>query len=118
MEGVMQPAASKRFLSWRGTVTLPVACGVVVALLMALCVTPAEAKIRCKGIFQVNKSGLVSTQICRDREIARVARSYGWRVSDAEVRNKPLKKVEICQALGGDTRLQGACGAYGPQSLW
>ncbi|MEM7398180.1 MAG: hypothetical protein AAF354_04480, partial [Pseudomonadota bacterium] len=60
----------------------------------------------------------VSTQICRDRQIARVARSYGWRVTDAEVRNKPLKKVQICQALGGDTRLKGACGAYNRQNYF
>ncbi|MDJ0513338.1 MAG: hypothetical protein QNJ62_07830 [Methyloceanibacter sp.] len=78
----------------------------------------AAAKIRCQGIFQVNKTGLVSTQICRDRQIARVARSYGWRVTDAEVRNKPLKKVQICRALGGDTRLQGACGAYNRQNFF
>lgn len=113
----MQRAASKRVLCWRGVVTLPVASGVLAALLMAGA-APADTKIRCKGIFQVNKTGLVSTQICRDRQIARVARSYGWRVSDAEVSDNPLKKVQICQALGGDTRLQGACGAYGPQSLW
>ncbi len=31
------------------------------------------------------------------------------------VRNDPLKKVRICQALGGDIRLQGACSAYGPR---
>ncbi|MEM9590742.1 MAG: hypothetical protein AAF967_05300 [Pseudomonadota bacterium] len=80
--------------------------------------TTAAAKIRCQGIFQVNKTGLVSTQICRDRQIARVARSYGWRVTDAEVRNKPLKKVQICQALGGDTRLKGACGAYNRQNYF
>ena len=79
---------------------------------------PAAAKIRCKGIFQVNKSGLISTPYCQDQQIARVARSYGWRVSDAQVRNEPLKKVRICQALGGDVRLKGACGAYGPQSFW
>ena len=79
--------------------------------------SPAAAKIRCKGIFQVTKNGLISTSRCRDREIARTARSYGWRVSDAEVSNNPLKKVRICQALGGDTRLKGACGAYGARTF-
>lgn len=77
--------------------------------------TPAAAKIKCKGMFQVTKYGLTSTLYCRDQQIARVARSYGWRVSDAEVHNDPLKKVQICQALGGDIRLEGACGAYGPR---
>jgi hypothetical protein len=41
-----------------------------------------------------------------------VARSYGWKVTVAQVRNDPLKKVYICQALGNDNRLKGACGAY------
>jgi hypothetical protein len=91
--------------------------GLCAAVLFS-CATPAAAKIRCQGIFQVNKHGLVSTQICRDRQIARVARSYGWRVSDDEVRNKPLKKVQICRALGGDNRLKGACGAYSRQNYF
>lgn len=100
-------------ISSRAAPAAIVAASVLVFAGMAA--TPAAAKIQCKGIFQVTKSGLVSTLYCRDREIARVARSYGWRVSDAEVRNDPLKKVRICQALGGDIRLQGACGAYGPR---
>lgn len=90
---------------------------VLAAAMTVATASPAAAKIRCKGIFQVTKNGLISTPLCQDREIARVARSYGWRVTDAQVRNNPLKKVEICQALGGDTRLQGACGAYGPHTF-
>jgi hypothetical protein len=78
---------------------------------------PAAAKIQCKGIFQVSKYGLISTPYCQELEIARVARSYGWKVTDAQVRNDPLKKVYICQALGGDVRLKGACGAYSSRRL-
>lgn len=75
---------------------------------------PAAAKIKCQGIFQITKHGAISTPYCQELEIARVARSYGWKVTDAQVRNDPLKKVYICQALGGDVRLKGACGAYAP----
>ncbi|WP_069623451.1 hypothetical protein [Methyloceanibacter marginalis] len=89
-----------------------VAAVVGTAVLTFTVVPDAEAKIKCQGIFQVNKSGLISTPYCQELEIARVARSYGWKVTDAQVRNDPLKKVYICQALGGDTRLKGACGAY------
>jgi len=85
-----------------------------VFLAIAAAPEPAEAKIKCQGIFQVTKNGLISTPYCQETEIARVARSYGWKVTDAQVRNDPLKKVYICQALGGDTRLKGACGAYSP----
>jgi hypothetical protein len=82
------------------------------AALLALTPASAGAKIKCQGIFQVMKHGLLSTPYCQDREIARVARSYGWKVTVAQVRNDPLKKVYICQALGNDNRLKGACGAY------
>lgn len=85
------------------------------AALLTFAATPASAKIKCQGIFQVNKNGTYATPYCQDREIARVARSYGWKVTDAQVRNDPLKKVKICLALGGDNRLKGACGAYSPE---
>lgn len=75
---------------------------------------PAAAKIKCQGIFQITKHGTISTPYCQELQIARVARSYGWKVTDDQVRNDPLKKVYICQALGGDVRLKGACGAYAP----
>lgn len=41
-----------------------------------------------------------------------MARSYGYRVSGAEVRNNALKKVYLCQIIGNDVRLKGSCGAY------
>lgn len=114
----MKKNATSKFAPSRRKAAGLLAATALCAVLLAVCASPSAAKIRCQGIFQINKTGLVSTQICRDRQIARVARSYGWRVSDAEVRNNPLKKVEICQAIGGDTRLQGACGAYGRQNIW
>lgn len=85
------------------------------AAILAFATTPATAKIKCQGIYQVNKNGTYATPYCQEREIARVARSYGWKVTDAQVRNDPLKKVKICLALGGDNRLKGACGAYSQQ---
>ena len=37
-------------------------------------------------------------------------------VTASEIGNKPLKKVEICQILGGDIRLKGSCAGYGPDA--
>ena len=93
------------------------ALAVFILSAVAVAATPVAAKIQCKGLFQVTKYGLISTPYCQEREIARVARSYGWKVTDAQVRRDPLKKVRICQALGGDNRLKGACGAYAPQNF-
>jgi hypothetical protein len=73
---------------------------------------PAEARIKCQGNFQETKYGLISTPYCEEEQIARVAQSYGWKVSGNEVRNNPLKKVRLCQLFGDDVRLKGSCGAY------
>jgi hypothetical protein len=75
-------------------------------------VAPAAAKIQCRDNFQVTKYGLISTPYCEELQIARVARSYGFNVSDAEVRNNPNTKVYLCQVIGNDNRLKGSCGAY------
>lgn len=97
----------KQILS--GSATLAVAA--VLAFAMA---SPAAARIECQGNFQISKYGPIATPYCEEEHIARVARSYGAKVTGAEVRNNPLTKVYLCQVYGGDTRLKGACGAYSP----
>ncbi len=77
-----------------------------------LAASPASAKIECRGNFQITKHGPISTPYCEEKQIARVARSYGERVTDADVRNNPSTKVYLCQRYGGDIRLKGSCGAY------
>ena len=75
---------------------------------------PAAARILCDGEFQITKYGPIATPYCQDQVIARVANSFGWRDSAAEVGSNPLAKVYICQTLGYDWRLQGPCSGYGP----
>ena len=86
----------------------------VTILLVVGVLSPAAARIECRGNFQITKYGPIATPYCQDEEIARVARTYGIRVTGAEVHNNPLKKVYLCQIIGGDTRLKGSCGAYAP----
>jgi hypothetical protein len=76
--------------------------------------SPAAARIECRGNFQVTKYGMIATPYCEEENIARVARSYGMNVTGAEVRRDALKKVYLCQIIGNDNRLKGACGAYAP----
>src|SRR5215471_13593842 len=52
--------------------------------------------------------------ISGDEEIARVANSYGRRVSAEEVHNNPLNKFYLCQTIGYDWRLQSPCAGYLP----
>jgi hypothetical protein len=82
------------------------------ALLSAVSVEPVAARIRCQGEFQVTRYGLIATPYCGEEEIARVANSYGSRVTAAEVHNNPLTKVYLCQTIGYDWRLQSPCAGY------
>jgi hypothetical protein len=88
----------------------------IAILLAAASPEPASARIQCNGNFQITKDGPIATPYCMDRQIAIVAQSYGWKVTPAEISNNPLKKVEICQILGGDVRLKGSCAGYGPEN--
>jgi len=87
----------------------------VTALSTIAALSPAAARIECRGNFQVTKYGLISTPYCEEEQIARVARSYGERVTGSEVRNNALKKVYLCQVYGYDTRLKGSCAGYAPE---
>ena len=95
---------------WSASATL--AAAAVLAFSLA---APAAARIECKGNFQVTKYGPISTPYCEETHIARVARSYGANVTDAEVRNNALTKVYLCQVYGYDTRLKGSCAGYAPE---
>jgi hypothetical protein len=87
----------------------------VTALLAIAAASPAAARIECRGNFQVTKYGMISTPYCEEENIARVARTYGMKVTGAQVRNDPLKKVYLCQIIGGDSRLKGSCAGYAPE---
>jgi hypothetical protein len=90
---------------------------IAVATLLPIALAgPAAARIECKGNFQITKYGPIATPYCEEEQIAYVARSYGWKVTAAEVHNNPLKKVYICQILGHDNRLKGSCAGYGPEN--
>ena len=90
-------------------------CAVVAAATLAAA-DPAAARIECRGNFQITKYGPIATPYCEEEQIARVARTYGFNVTGSQVRNDPLKKVYLCQVIGGDVRLKGSCAGYGPDS--
>jgi hypothetical protein len=85
------------------------------AFIIAIGIQSATARIECQGNFMVTKkNGLIATPYCEEEQIAKVAQSYGWKVTAKQVHNDPLVKVQICQVLGGDVRLKGSCAGYGP----
>jgi hypothetical protein len=89
----------------------------VVMMLSAIALPePAAARIQCQGNFQITKYGPIATPYCEEEQIAIVAQSYGWHVSASEVHNDPLKKIHVCQVLGGDARLKGSCPVRGKRN--
>ena len=83
--------------------------GCAAVALTTMLTAGAEARIECRGNFQMTKYGPIATPYCEEEQIALVARSYGWKVSGAEIHNDPLKKVYVCQIIGSDSRLKGSC---------
>jgi hypothetical protein len=47
-----------------------------------LAASSAEARIECRGNFQITKHGPISTPHCEEKQIARVARSYGFKATN------------------------------------
>ena len=101
-------------LSMSRTLHTGLASFATVVLLTTASPQPAAAHIPCNGDFQVTKYGLIATPYCGEEQIAKVANSYGWRYSAAEVHNNALTKVYLCQTIGYDWRLQAACSGYSP----
>jgi hypothetical protein len=69
----------------------------------------AFAHIVCHDDFQVVNGREIATPYCQDNTLAQVSRAYGRRVSDAEVRNNPGLKDELCRNFGSDIRVKSAC---------
>ena len=72
----------------------------------------AQARIQCDGNFQIVNGTAVSTPYCRDMNLARVARSFGWRVSDEAIRYSESTRAQVCRAIGHDNRVFEACSPY------
>ncbi|MCF6198179.1 MAG: hypothetical protein L3J67_02065 [Hyphomicrobiaceae bacterium] len=91
----------------------PVSCGLLALGAFAVvfaAADPAEAKIRCQGPFQIIKGvGSHATPYCEDNYLARIARSYGWKIANRSVRNNPSLKARICRQIGHDSRLIEIC---------
>jgi len=80
--------------------------------LLVLAQGSAQSAILCDGNFQVVNGLPISTPYCREINLARVARSYGWRVSDQEIRHSESTKAQVCRAIGHDNRVFEICSPY------
>ncbi|MFN0217823.1 MAG: hypothetical protein ACKVP4_03295 [Hyphomicrobium sp.] len=92
---------------WKQNAALVLASGLALSL---VAVPAAFAKIRCSADgFQYVQGSWLSTPYCQDNLVAKVARQYGVKVSDAEIRYNPNRKAEVCRFVGHDIRIRNAC---------
>ena len=80
--------------------------------LIVLAQPGAQARIVCDGNFQDVKGTSVSTPYCREMNLARVARTHGWKVSDYDIRYSESIKAQVCRAIGFDNRVYEVCAPY------
>jgi hypothetical protein len=84
--------------------------GCIAAFLLAG--SGAHAGIVCREGFQVSGGQEISTPYCNDNYVAQVARKYGMKVSNEEIRNNPNRKDEVCRFIGYDNRVRDYCNTY------
>lgn len=84
--------------------TLPIAGTVIIALAGSV-----DARIRCNKDYQIVQGNEIFTPYCADNYLAKVAREYGIRVSNSQIRNNPNKKAEVCRLIRHDIRVQDNC---------
>jgi hypothetical protein len=80
-----------------------------VAALSAATAAPAAANLACNGPFQFVDGRQIATPFCEDNYLARVARSYGMRVSNQAIRWNASVKSEACRLVGHDNRVRTIC---------
>jgi hypothetical protein len=88
------------------TLKSTVAIGILISA--AVFATPAAA-ISCSGGYQNVQGSPIATPYCQDQQLAQVARTYGLRVSDNEIRNNPNTKRDVCRTVGRDNRVYLTC---------
>lgn len=71
--------------------------------------TAADAKILCRDGYQVVQGREISTPYCNDNYVAAIARKHGFKVSDAEIRNNPAKKNEVCRFISSNIEIRHYC---------
>ena len=81
---------------------------VVGAISLSAIPDPAHA-ITCRDEVQINKNSRAITPYCETEYLARVARSYGFKITGRAIRANGSLKRDVCQFVGGDIRVSIIC---------
>jgi hypothetical protein len=81
------------------------------ALVASVCLlsTSPQARIICRDGYQVVHGQEISTPYCNDNYVAAIARRHGFRVTDAEIRNNPARKDEVCRFISSNIEIRQYC---------
>ena len=110
-KAVLKTAVTRRAMPTLRQLALAAIAAAAIAILSIVGASSAHA-IKCEDEFQITSRGLVATPFCEDNYLARVARSYGFRVSSRSIRRNPNKKREVCYFIGHDIRVQDICAGF------
>ncbi|MFO1172245.1 MAG: hypothetical protein U1E49_14920 [Hyphomicrobiaceae bacterium] len=97
------------------TVRTMIVASLAMASLQALAGSPAQAKIRCDGPYQIVGGSSLPTPYCEDNYLAAVARGYGIGVSGAAIRHNFNTKQHVCYQIGHDIRVASICSGMRPE---
>ena len=81
----------------------------LIAMMVCLLPISAQAGIVCRDGYQVVNGQEISTPYCGDNYVAAIARKHGMKVSDAEVRNNPAAKAQVCRFISSDIEVRESC---------
>ena len=87
--------------------TFAILAGAAALILTGVAPQTAEAKIICKGRYQMTKHGPISTPYCEDNYLAAIA---GYK--SKAVRYNPSAKQEACERSGHDPRVRDICAGH------
>lgn len=85
-------------------------------LALGFMASPSDARIECKGPYQVIHDRLHATPYCEDNYLGAVAREYGMRITNAAIRHNPHEKQRACLFVGDDIRVRDICAGFRPDS--
>lgn len=78
----------------------------LIATTVGLLPISAQAGIVCRDGYQVVNGQEISTPYCGDNYVAAIARKHGMKVGDAEVRNNPAAKAQVCRFISSDIEVR------------
>ncbi len=87
------------------------AIGISILLSTIAAASPALARSRCDGYFQMIDGSWIATRLCQEHEAEKVAREYHKHISESPSSDNDQTPDEFCRG-NNDIRVSTFCAAY------